>query len=280
MAQQPRTIVITGASDGIGARAAQTLAAHGHRVVVVGRSLEKTRAVAHAIDSEYHVADFAELSQVRALATTLSARHPHIDVLINNAGGIFREHQLTIDGHEKTLQVNHLAPYLLTNLLLDRLKTNRAAVIQTASTAALKLGSLSRLDTDDLDGRTRLSALDAYADAKLANILFTRELQRRHHDVAAVAYHPGNVATNFASDTTAWWRLLYNTPLRHLTLTTVTRGTAPLMWLAEGHPGHTWQAGSFYTKTKLTDLTKTLAEPEHIDRVASRLWERSAQLVS
>ena len=105
-----RTIVITGASDGIGAAAARKLAEAGERIVVVGRSGEKTAAVAAELGADHFVSDFADLAQVRGLATALKDQYERIDVLANNAGGIMGSHELTVDGHEKTFQVNHLAP--------------------------------------------------------------------------------------------------------------------------------------------------------------------------
>ena len=130
-----RTIVITGASDGIGAAAARNLAKAAERVVVVGRSPEKTAAIGAELRADYFVCDFAELSQVRELAAALRSRYPQIDVLVNNAGGIMRGHELTVDGHEKTFQINHLAPFLLTTELLDVLITSRATIVNTSSAA-------------------------------------------------------------------------------------------------------------------------------------------------
>ncbi|MCL2464932.1 MAG: SDR family NAD(P)-dependent oxidoreductase, partial [Micrococcales bacterium] len=112
-----KTIVITGASDGIGAAAARALAARGHEVVVVGRDPGKTNAVADEISAERHVVDYARLDDVRALAAALADAHPRIDVLANNAGGINGKRRLTADGNERTFQINYLAPFLLTNLL-------------------------------------------------------------------------------------------------------------------------------------------------------------------
>jgi NAD(P)-dependent dehydrogenase (short-subunit alcohol dehydrogenase family) len=270
-----KTIVITGASDGIGAAAARALADAGHRVVVVGRSPEKTRAVAGEIGTEdYHCADFSELDQVRNLAETLRRGHPRIDVLANNAGGVFGDYARTVDGHEKTLQVNHLAPFLLTNLLLDRLLASRAIVIQTASRVAKRL---AHLDIDDLNTETDYAPVKAYSNAKLENILFTRELHRRYGEqgLAAVAFHPGNVATHFASDTTGAWRYVYNTPLRHLMLISPKRGARPLIWLATSEPRRDWQPGEYYEK-KSTAATNPQADD---NQLAAQLWERSAHLV-
>ncbi|MEV4175373.1 SDR family NAD(P)-dependent oxidoreductase [Nonomuraea sp. NPDC049709] len=131
MAQQ--TIIITGASDGIGAAAAHQLTENGHKVIVVGRSPQKTAAVAGKIGAPFHVADFADLAQVRSLASELTATYPRIDVLANNAGGIFGDREVTTDGYEKTFQVNHLAPFLLTYLLMATLIESNAKIIQTSS---------------------------------------------------------------------------------------------------------------------------------------------------
>ena len=171
-----RVIVVTGASDGIGAAAAQTLNSLGHRVIVVGRSPEKTRAVAEGIGASFYLADYTKFTDVRALARRLLGDLPRIDVLANNAGGIMGARTLTQDGHEMTIQVNHLSPYLLTNLLMDRLVDSRARVITTSSVAHRPAATL---DLDDLTLSRRYRRGRAYSTAKLLNILFTRELHRR-----------------------------------------------------------------------------------------------------
>lgn len=139
----PRTIVITGSSDGIGAAAARTLKARGETVVIIGRSPEKTASVARDLDVPFHVANFADLAQVRALAADLNAAYPHIDVLANNAGGIMGHRTVTRDGFEQTFQVNHLAGFLLTHLRLPTLIASRAAIIQTVSAAAKMYGDIA-----------------------------------------------------------------------------------------------------------------------------------------
>jgi hypothetical protein len=138
-----RTIVMTGASDGIGAAGAARLNALGNTVVVIGRSKEKTMAVANSLEAEYFVADFSDLDQVRALAANLLERYETIDALVNNAGGIMGPRRITVDGHEATFQINHLAPFLLTTLLLDRLITSRASVITTSSVANRFVGRVT-----------------------------------------------------------------------------------------------------------------------------------------
>jgi NAD(P)-dependent dehydrogenase (short-subunit alcohol dehydrogenase family) len=150
-ADERRVVVVTGASDGIGAAAARILARRGDSLLVVtGRSPGETRAVATEIGAEYHVADFAHLGQARDLAAGLRARHPRIDVLINNAGLIAgARREVTADGHELTFQVNHLAPFLLTMLLKEHLAAAHGRVITTSSTASTARGAA--VVVDDLD---------------------------------------------------------------------------------------------------------------------------------
>jgi len=272
----PQTIVITGANSGIGAAAARQLAARGERVVIVGRNREQTAAIAGELGAPYHLADFTSLDQVRGLADDLLAAYPRIDVLANNAGGIFAE-ETTADGVDKTFQVNHLAPFLLTHRLLDRLVTSQAKVIQTSSIGAKIFG---KIDIDDLNNRRKWKPNKAYGDAKLENILFTRELHRRYHaqGLSAVAFHPGNVATNFASSTSSLMRLIYHTPLARLILITPEEGGAHLTWLAEGTPGKTWQSGEYYEDDKLAP-PKKLNPQVHDAELAKALWERSEQML-
>lgn len=270
-----RTIVITGASDGIGAAAARALTADGARVVVVGRDPGKTRAVAGELGAPYHLADYTDLDQVHRLAAELDAAYPRIDVLANNAGGIMGARTVTTDGFEKTFQVNHLAGFLLTHLLMDKLIAGRATVIQTASKAAKVF---ARFDIDDLQNERRYSAQTAYGNGKLANILFTRELHRRFGErgIAAVAFHPGVVATNFASDSILPMRLAYHTPvLKNLFTVPAGRGAGQLVWLAQTAPGTDWQPGEYYERRHPARSQRAA----HDDRLARRLWEESMRLL-
>ena len=274
-AQKSQTIVITGSSDGIGAAAARRLKHDGHSLVLVGRSEEKTRRIGEELDSPWLTADFAELAQVRALAGRLLAEVPAIDVLVNNAGGIFGDRARTVDGFEKTLQVNHLAPFLLTNLLMPTLLANRATVINTSSAAARLFG---RIDLDDLNNDRTFSANKAYGDSKLANVLFTKELHRRFHPegLSAAAFHPGPVATGFASDSTSLMRWIYQTPLRNVVgLISPDAGAQTLVWLAETTPGTDWQSGEFYEKMRIARTNPQASDAG----LARAFWDRSAQLV-
>ena len=268
-----RTIIITGASDGIGAAAAKMLAYPGDKLVVVGRSAAKTQAIARELDADYFLCDFTELAQVRTLAANILEKYPHIDVLANNAGGIMGSRELTVDGHEKTFQVNHLAPFLLTTLLIERLVANRSVVINTSS-AAHKI--MARFDIDDLDAQQHYSPNAAYGNAKLANILFTKELNRRYgdHGVNAVTFHPGVVATHFAAESTWLMRLGYAGVMRRVLLSPE-QGADTLLWLATTLAGEDWTPGEYYAKRKIAK-TSSLANDAALAR---QLWERSEVMV-
>jgi NAD(P)-dependent dehydrogenase (short-subunit alcohol dehydrogenase family) len=270
-----KIIVLTGASDGIGAAAARKLVADGHTVAIVGRSPQKTQALAQELNADYFLADFTELSEVRTLAASLASAYPRIDVLANNAGGIFGDRNRTADGFEKTLQVNHLAPFLLTNLLMDTLKASTASIVNTSSVAAKLFGMIN---LNDLNNDGKYSANKAYGDAKLANILFTKELARRFgsQGINAVAFHPGTVRTNFASDTTSVMRFFYQSPLARLAgLVSPEKGAEPLVWLSEGTPGQDWVSGEYYEHQK-----PTRTNPQADDaQIAAGLWDISAKLV-
>ncbi|GAA4709685.1 Short-chain dehydrogenase [Promicromonospora umidemergens] len=273
--REPSTIVITGASDGIGAAAARRLSADGHRVAVVGRSPEKTAKVARELGVDHFVADFTRLADARRLAAELDDAYPRIDVLANNAGGILGDRTKTVDGHERTFQVNHLAPFLLTNLLLDKLLTNHAAVIQTSSAGARLFG---HLDVDDLDHDDDFTPHRAYGTAKLENILFTTELHRRFHDqgLASVAFHPGVVATSFGTESTSFLRPLYQSRIGKLFLTTPEQGAAQLVRFAQREPGVDWQSGAYYENHRVARRVNPQARDADLAR---RLWDRSAELV-
>ena len=268
-----RTIVITGASDGIGAAAARQLHADGAQVVLIGRSAEKTRAIATELGVDYFLADFSRLADVRTLAASLLEKYPRIDVLANNAGGIMGDRTVTGDGHEMTFQVNHLAPFLLTTLLMDRLVESRATVINTASVAAR---IFAKFDIDDLELENNYSANAAYGNGKLANILFTRELERRYgaSGISTAAFHPGVVGSGFASQSSGPIRFLYTGILGRFLLTPA-KGADTLVWLASTTPGTDWTSGEFYTKRTIS-RTNPLADDAVL---AAQLWNRSAQMV-
>lgn len=267
-----RVIVITGASDGIGAAAARTLSKAGDTVVVVGRSAEKTKAIANELNAEYFICDFAELSQVRKLAADLRAKYPHIDVLANNAGGIMGKRELTVDGNEKTFQVNHLAPFLLTTELMDVLVDSKAKVINTASMA----NQFGHLDLDDLTAERKYSANRAYGTGKLSNILFTSELNRRYGDqgITTASFHPGVVRTSFASTSSSLMRHFYTSILSRFMLSP-DQGADTLLWLINGTAGRDWVSGAYYAKRALAKANKQAYDAQ----LAKGLWDHSVELV-
>lgn len=269
-----KTLVITGASDGIGAAASRQLATSGARLILIGRSPEKTKAVASKIGAEYFLADYANLNQVRNLARELNEQCERIDVLANNAGGIFSGPTKTIDGFEKTFQVNHLAPYLLTNLLMPKLLRSRATVINTSSIGARLF---SKLDLNDVNGWQNFDSTTAYGNAKLGNILFTKELHRRFYDqgLSTVALHPGNVATNFANDAGGGFHRIYHSVLNRLLISS-DKGGERLRYFIEGVPGKQWISGEYYIKPGKIGRTNRLA---YDDSVAQRYWQLSEEML-
>jgi NAD(P)-dependent dehydrogenase (short-subunit alcohol dehydrogenase family) len=265
-------MVVTGASDGIGAAATRILARRGERVVVVGRSPGKTRAIAAETGADYHVADFTVLDQVRALAAELRARHPRIDVLVNNAGLIAGARRtVTADGHELTFQVNHLAPFLLTVLLKDRLAAAQGRVVTTSSRAGTTRDAAVVIN--DLDMADSYDGLRAYKVSKLANVLFTRELARRWGPlgISAAAVHPGMVRSQWGRSGPPAVRLVVNSPLR-MAMRSPERGADTLVWLSTSVPGRDWPSGGYFADRKPAAAHPAADDPD----LAAKLWDRSA----
>lgn len=267
-----RTIVITGASDGVGAAAARALSAGDARLVLIGRTPDKVERIASETGAEGIVADFSRLDAVRDLADDLLSRCERIDVLVNNAGGIFDQRTVTGDGYELTFQVNHLAPFLLTGLLRARLTQSQGQVITTASDAHRR----GRLDLTDLQLARRWTKWRAYNNSKLANILFTREFHRRYvlDGVAAASFHPGLVASGFGlndSGLTGWF---YRSGLRRV-MVTPEQGADTLVWLAEGTPPRDWASGEYYVDRRIARPSRAARD----DVLARALWDASARLV-
>jgi NAD(P)-dependent dehydrogenase (short-subunit alcohol dehydrogenase family) len=271
---EDRVVVITGASDGIGAAASRMLAQRGDRVILVGRSPAKTRAVAGELGAECHVADFAQLGQVHELAGELARRHPRINVLVNNAGIIAGARRtVTTDGHELTFQVNHLAPFLLTMLLREPLAAARASVIATSSRASTARDAT--VDLADLDMVGDYDGLRAYKASKLANVLFTRELARRWETlgISTAAVHPGLVRSGWGRSGPPAVRAVVASPLR-LAMRSPERGADTIVWLATGVAGRDWTSGGYFADRKPA-RPNPLADDAHL---AGRLWERSAAM--
>ncbi|MGA8847851.1 MAG: SDR family NAD(P)-dependent oxidoreductase [Nocardioides sp.] len=269
-----RTVLVTGASDGIGAETAKVLAARGATVHVTGRSADKLRPIAEAVGTEPLIADFSRLEDVRRLAEQVKERVETLDLLLNNAGGTFAPKKLTHDGHEPNFQINHLAPFLLTQLLRPRLAAaGTSLVINTSSIANL----LGRIDLDDLDyERRRALEFPAYGTGKLMNIVFTRGIQQRWAEdgIGSVAVHPGPVGSSFGRD--SWIvGLLYRSPLKGLATISVADGAAPLIALAEHGPDAEIN-GRYFSRFTIDGLESKQA---HDQRLIDGLWTRSEALV-
>ena len=266
-----KVVVITGGSSGIGAAAARALREQGAVVAITGRSAQ-TETLAREIGADAFLADFAKFSEVRSLASRLLAKYPRIDVLANNAGGIMAERQVTEDGHEKTLQVNHLAPFLLTLLLRERLERSGATVINTSSAAH----NMGRLDFSDLENERNYSGWRAYGTAKLMNILHASEIDRRFRGVHAASFHPGVVATGFAREGNSVAKMLYGKVLAPIFMLSPEKGADTLLWLATSRPANEWQPGLFYVKRKPAKKSRQAGD----DELARRLWSESERMVA
>jgi retinol dehydrogenase 12 len=275
-----KVCVITGGTDGIGKAAAYGLAVRGAKLLVHGRDPDKgARAVAElkarsgnpAI--EFLQADFSSLADVRRLAATVMEHTPHVDVLVNNAGGIFGKRTLSRDGYEMTFAVNHLAPFLLTHLLLDTLKSGRQSRIVTTASHAHRGAKIS---FDDLQATHKYSAMGAYGSSKLANILFTRALAKRLQGTAVTAtcLHPGFVRTNFGRnvDMSRWLKRIFGLVSRFAR--SPEKGAETVVYLAAS-PQVQGASGGYYFDCKLTPPSSAAQD----DSAAEQLWQVSEHLV-
>ncbi len=265
-------VVLTGATRGIGAAAAVDLARRGAEVAIVGRDPDRVAAVAREASAagggqaHLHVADLLLMSEVRRLADELRQRYDHIDVLANNAGALFASRKETSEGLERTFALNHLAPFLLTHLLRDRLAGAR--VVTTASDAHRS----GRLDLDDLQSRRSYSSMRVYGATKLCNILFTRELARRAPELYATCFHPGVVRTGFGKNENGIWRLL--TTIGGPFMRSPQRGARSLIWLALSDEAAGLD-GAYVEDEKVVAPSRQAQD----DSLARELWERSAALL-
>ena len=268
-----RIVVVTGASSGVGLAAAKQFAAQGDRVVVVGRNADRlaaavaqVRAAGDGREPGQFRADFEVLDDVRKLAARLQEAYPRIDVLANNAGTMVQGYRRTVDGYEATIQGNHLAPFLLTNLLRERLAGGR--VVNTASDAH----RLNNLDSEDLVGSPQgHSAWKAYGASKAANILFAAEAARRWPEIFSLSFHPGVVRSNFGDGIGAAAKFFYRfAPF----LVTPEKAGALLVWLAST-PAADLTGGGYYVGHRVVRPTGNAGDPA----VAARLWDTSAKAV-
>jgi retinol dehydrogenase 14 len=274
-----KTVLVTGGTSGIGRATAVGLAALGARVGITGRDQARTKTAAAEIAAETgnsqvddFAADMLAQAQVRELAAAVLAAYPRLDVLVNNAGGFWSSRHVSADGIEQTFALNHLAPFLLTNLLLDRLKASAPARIVTVASAA---HSTTKLRFDNLQSEKKYFSPRVYAQSKLANVMFTYELARRLEGsgVTATALHPGLVKTTFGQEDPSKlmnFIVLLGSP----TAKSPEQGASTAVYLASA-PEADGLTGQYFVNSK----PKKSGKSSYDTTAAARLWQVSSDLV-
>jgi NAD(P)-dependent dehydrogenase (short-subunit alcohol dehydrogenase family) len=271
---QGKVVVVTGGTSGIGQVAAETLAGQGARIVLIARdqtraaeSMAKLRAAGPSAEHSLHFADLSSIVQTRRVGEQIAAAEARIDVLINNAGAVFGHRQLTPEGLEMTFATNHMAYFVLTQALRERLTaTPGARIVSTSSTSHTS----GKLDFEDLQSAKAYSAIRTYGKSKLCNVLFTRELARRlaGTGVTANCLHPGFVASRFGSQSGGWMQFI--TPMAHLFAIAPQQGADTIIYLASA-PQVAGMSGLYFYKRKPISTSPAGQD----DAAAARLWEVS-----
>jgi len=273
-----KSVLVTGGTGGIGKATATGLAALGARVGITGRDPARAEAAAAGIRAasgspavDSFAADLSVQAGVRRLAAQVLDTYPRLDVLVNNAGGFWAHRRVTADGLEHTFALNHLAPFLLTSLLLDRLTASAPTRIITVSSGAHARG---RIDFDDLQGERNYSGQRAYSQSKLANVMFTYELARRLDGAAVTAtvLHPGVVRTSFGAEDQATY-LAVMIGVARLFMKTPAQGAGTSIYLASS-PEVEGITGRYFVNRK----PKTSSKASYDTAAAARLWQVSADL--
>jgi len=277
--ENPKICLITGATSGIGKATAVSLAQKGYKLLLVARSREKGESLQQEIlgmspsaPPELYIADLSSQSSIRTLVKTIQRNHARIDVLINNAGGIFGSHVTTVDGIELTFALNHLGYFLLSNLLLDQLKAGGNSRIVNVSSQAHRLGTRN---LDDQSSGEEHSAMKSYAQSKLANLLFTYELSRRLADtpITVNALHPGSVRTNFGRELPgvggAFFRYF------DFLLRSPEKGAETVIWLASADEAAGITGKYFLDKKEIRS-----SQISYDVELAKRLWDVSSKMTN
>jgi NAD(P)-dependent dehydrogenase (short-subunit alcohol dehydrogenase family) len=273
-----KTVVITGATSGIGAAAALALATQGARIVFTARDQTKARALMDHLTRanpdaahDFVIADLSTLDGMRGAGEALRAKAAHIDVLVNNAGAIFEKREETADGLEKTFAVNHMAYFVITEILKPNLDPNGGRIVSTASGAHVT----ARPDFDDLQMTRRYGSMTAYGNSKLYNILWTHELSRRLSGswITANCFHPGGVNTGFGSNNKGLMKTVFGLigPL----LLSPEKGADTLVWLATAGEV-AGKSGGYYLRRRLT-LPSAAARDS---AAGHRLWAESERIAA
>ncbi len=274
-----KTVVVTGGTSGIGEVAALRLAGQGARIVLIARDRERGGAtlvrlkVANAsADHKAHYGDLSSIADMKRVAKEVADSEPRIDVLVNNAGAVFLSRKVSVDGLEMTFATNHMAYFVVTNILLDRLKATPGARIVSTASDAHKSG---KLDFDDLQSEKSFSSFRVYGTSKLCNILFTRELARRLDGtgVTANCLHPGFVGTRFGQNNAN------NFFMKGLARVIMSFGLSPedgaktIIHLASS-PDDATISGEYFYKCKVAEASLAAQD----DDAAKRLWDVSAKI--
>lgn len=275
-----KVFLVTGATEGIGKEAARELARRGAKLVIVGRNLEKSERVVRELEQEgaggtdLLLGDVSSLADVRRVASEFKAKHHRLDVLVNNAGALFLDHQVSKDGFEMTFALNHLGYFVLTKELMGVLEATPGARVVSTASGAHRSG---RLDLATVARRPNGRAgLAAYGDSKLANILFTREVARRAAAAGVVAncFHPGFVKSGFGANNSGvigrGIQLVASLVARD-----AKKGAETLIWLATSEEAGS-VSGEYFMDKKPARRSRRAKD----DGLAGRLWELSEQLVS
>jgi NAD(P)-dependent dehydrogenase (short-subunit alcohol dehydrogenase family) len=274
-----KTVVATGATSGIGEVAVRALARMGARIVFIARDKRRAEATLARLaaapsngDHRAHLADLSSMSEARRVARVIAEEEPRIDVLVNNAGAVLADRQVTPEGLEMTFALNHMAYFIVTATLIERLAASAPARIVSTSSMAHRG---ARLDFSDLQGTRRYNGWQAYGRSKLANILFTRELARRlaGAGVAANCFHPGFVATRFGDSAGGWTARLM--PLARVFAVRPDEGADTLVYLASS-PEVAGVTGGYFIKRRIAEPSAAARD----DDDARRLWEASEALAA
>lgn len=273
---EDQTILITGATNGIGLITARELAAMGAQVVIAGRDPARAAETVKSIKDttgnprvDALVGDLSVQADVRRIAGEFRQRYDRLNVLINNAGGVFYRHRLSADGYDMTLALNHLSYFMLTNLLLDLIKESAAARIINVSSTAHRA---ARINPDDLTKRFKFGGWRAYSQTKLMNILFTYELARRlDGSVTANSLHPGVVATHLGRSTDGIFRGMWN--FWEMVGPGPERGAKTSVYLASS-PDVSGVTGKYFVNCK----PQRSSRESYNEDTARRLWDASREL--
>lgn len=274
-----KNILITGGSGGIGFATAEALAAKGANIILVARNEEKLKSAIHQIEGKtnnknisYYTADFSSQTSIRNMADKVKNDHQKLDVLINNAGGVFPSFKLSEDGLEMTIATNHFAYFLLTNLLIDLLKKSDQARIVSVASGSHYSG---KIDFESFKKDKGYFIMKAYAQSKLANVLFTAELAERlkGSQVTANCLHPGFVKTDIGNKGTQWFARAFWTALSSLAAISIENGAKTSVYLASS-PEITSVSGKYFDKCREKEPAP-LAKDKALQ---AELWRVSEQL--